>query len=179
MAKFGKVLTLVLALGLSGVLVTGMQATATADDPLVTEADDGADLGRDRPHVFVFAARWGFLDRRDCSEERCPPIRWNGFLGSRVAGVRLVQTVAFERGDFVLPQRNPHLLGWVSVTAPRWDGLVTQVIVRHDASPDSLVLFHTAQWSHAFTLRELADLHLRVPVDRLGHEVEIRAMRLT
>jgi hypothetical protein len=50
--------------------------------------------------------------------------------------------------------------------------------VPRGASPDDVVHFHTAQWSHSFTLRELVDLHLRVQVDRLGHEVQIRGMLL-
>jgi len=151
------------------------------------DMDRGGDVA-----VFAFGVRWGFLDGRNCTRggsvgaealpstedidsDRCPAVRWDGFLATTKGGVRLVQPLLFERGDLVYPQNNRLVLEWRSATQPHWDGILAVVAVPLGEVPQAHVTFHTDPWSHIFELRELVGGSLRVTVDRLGHEVEIRS----
>lgn len=106
-------------------------------------------------------------------------VPWDGFLQVSDGKVKLFREVRFEHGgnysdggdDKVLPQRDNTTLAWRSSTTTNWDGLIMGILVPNG---DVQVTFHTEQWSKTFTARELINLHIRVPVDRLGHEIELR-----
>ncbi len=158
------------------------------------EQKDGRPFG-------MFAGRWNFTDGRpggalrgewhmtdrDEGEFRGLAIRaptiemvpWDGFVKVGDGGVKLIREVLFEHGgdyrmggdDKVFPQRERDQLGWRSSTTVHWDGLIMGILA---PGPDVRIAFNTLQWSKTFTVRELVGLHIRVPVDRLGHEIELR-----
>ena len=113
--------------------------------------------------------------REEMLDRDLPVIRWDGFVQVTRGGARLVRTVEFERGDLVYPRNNRLVLEWRSATQPHWDGILAVVAVPLGEVPQAHVTFHTDPWSHIFELRELVGGSLRVTVDRLGHEVEIRS----
>src|SRR3990172_4965227 len=124
----------------------------------------------------------GFSPPPEDPEGRFDMVPWDGFLQVTDGGVRLVRTLLFERGgdyrlggdDLVYRQRNRLALEWRSSTTVHWDGILAVLAVPMDR-PVPHVTFHTDQWSRIFEAPNLPGLHLRVPTDRLGHEVEIRA----
>ncbi|MFQ6059757.1 MAG: hypothetical protein ACE5KV_00470 [Thermoplasmata archaeon] len=133
--------------------------------------------------------RWGLLgEERD---ERTPGeggdyelirmVPWDGFLQTTDGGVKLVRTVLFEQGgdyrlggdDFIYPRTNRFTLEWRSSTTTHWDGLLVLVVIPK-TRPMPHVTLHTEQWSHVFEAWQLIGLHRRIPVDDMGHEIEIR-----
>ena len=106
-------------------------------------------------------------------------VPWDGFVNVDAGGVKLLREVRFEHGgdyrlggdDKVYPQRERDMLGWSSSTTTNWDGLIVGMLA---PGPDTKIVFRTEQWSKEFTARELVGLHIRLPVDRMGHEIELK-----
>ena len=107
-------------------------------------------------------------------------VDWDGFLKVSDSAVGLQRTVQWETGgerrfgsdDQVLRRHDRSLIEWLSTTTVNWDGLVFSILVpREDGTR---VTLHTDQAEFTWGARELVGLHLRRPVDRLGHEIEVR-----
>ena len=155
----------------------------------------------DRGHG-AFEGRWNFTDGRPggalrgtwaaLSEEgggmrglmiHAPSmdmVDWDGFLKVSDSAVGLQRAVQWETGgerrfgsdDQVLRRHDRSLIEWLSTTTVNWDGLVFSILVpREDGTR---VTLHTDQAEFTWGARELVGLHLRRPVDRLGHEIEVR-----
>lgn len=110
-------------------------------------------------------------------------VPWDGYIQVSDGRVRLFREVRFEHGgnyseggdDKVYRQIDNSTLAWRSSTTTNWDGLISGILV---PSGDVKITLHTEQWSRTFTARELVGLHIRIPVDRLGHEIEVRGFLL-
>jgi hypothetical protein len=178
-------------------------APGVEGDELLPEAErtDGElDPTRDGRHVAIgLFMRWGFLEPPgrngtgddgldvnvpsldDPDRERVPMVPWDGFVQVTDGGVRLVRTVLWEEGgsyrlgtdDLVYPRRNPTALEWRSSTTVHWDGLLVVLHVPRNDMPVPHVTVHTDQWSYIFEAPDLVGLHVRLPVDRMGHEIEL------
>jgi len=104
---------------------------------------------------------------------------WDGFVRVSEGGVKLAREVRFEHGgnysqggdDLVYRQRERQTLAWQSSTTVNWDGLIVGMLVPNRATK---IVFKTEQWSGEFAASELVGMHMRVPVDRMGHEIELR-----
>ncbi len=138
---------------------------------------DGRDGGALAGAWAVFSRDGGGFVGRGVAAPSIHPVDWDGFLGSRVAGVRLLRTIRFEPGDFVHRQWTPHLLEWDSTTTVNWDGLLMAVVVPKDHL-DANVTLHAGPATYTWTARELATTHVRETVDRAGHEIEVRGFLL-
>lgn len=101
------------------------------------------------------------------------PVDWDGGLHVSAGAVQLVRTVRFERDEDRAGQVDRQTVRWESTTTVNWDGLVFAIMVPR-TDPPARVVLRTAQASFEWSARELIGLHLREPVDRLGHEIEVR-----
>jgi len=168
---------------------------------------NGFAVNMDREHgevaVFRMMIRWGFLDNRTRAEDPapslprdgwngldgrdCPATPWDGFLATTKGRIGDAAPVLFEGGgryclgedDRLYPRENPLVVEWRSSTLPHWDGVMAVIAVPIGAVQQAHITVHTDQWSRIFDARDLVDLHLRVPTDRLGHEIEIRSQLVT
>jgi hypothetical protein len=159
----------------------------------------------DRGHG-VFDGRWNFTDGRPggamggswaaMSEEgggmrgmmiHAPTmdmVDWDGFLKVSDGAVRLERVVRWETGgdrrfggdDQILRRHDRTLVEWTSTTTVNWDGLVFAIHLPRERNVS--VTLPTDQAEFTWGARELFGLHLRRPVDRLGHEIEVRTFRL-
>ncbi len=110
-------------------------------------------------------------------------VPWDGFVKVDEGRALLLREVRFEHGgdyahggdDRILPDRDPKVVAWRSSTTVHWDGVILGLLV---PGRDTGVVFRTEQWSRTFTAGELVGLHIKVPVDRLGHEIELRGFLL-
>jgi len=107
-------------------------------------------------------------------------VAWDGFLQVTAGAVEVRQLVRWETGgerrfggdDQILRRDNRTIVAWLSTTTVNWDGLVFAIHVPRDQATN--VTLHTDQVEFTWGVRELPGLHLRKPVDRLGHEIEVR-----
>jgi hypothetical protein len=166
----------------------------------------GAWVRVDRAHG-VFDGRWNFTDGRPggvlagawavLSEQggtlrgraihvpSMDPVDWDGFLQVSGGAVELKRTVRWETGgdrrhgtdDQVLRRHDRALVEWLSTTTVDWDGLVFAIRVPRER-PIANVTLHTDQIEFTWSAREIPGLHVRQPVDRLGHEIEVRGFLL-
>jgi len=134
---------------------------------------DGRDGG-------ALGGRWTSLDRaggvfggRGIAAPSLQAVHWDGFLHVSDGAAGLRRTVRWEpREDFAF-QRDRQTVGWRSTTTVNWDGLVFALQVPKVRPPATVVL-HTEQADFRWSASDLIGLHVRKPVDRLGHEIEVR-----
>jgi len=171
--------------------------TSGRDGGFLAGAWDRADRGHG-----VFDGRWNFTDGRpggalrgawaSSSEEgggmrgamiHAPTmdmVDWDGFVKVTDGAVALQRVVRWETGgerrfggdDQILRRDNRSAIEWLSTTTVNWDGLVFAIYVPRERAAS--VTLHTDQVEFTWGTRELNGLHLRRPVDRLGHEIEVR-----
>jgi hypothetical protein len=109
---------------------------------------------------------------------------WSGSLCAENAAVRVLRTIRFEPGDYVLPRTSRACVEWVSHTKPHFDGIIVALhktsdcdTLRDPAVVDTLcdepvsLTFKTGPLTVTFTQDELADLHRVIPVDDAGNAV--------
>lgn len=107
-------------------------------------------------------------------------VDWDGFLQVSDGAVELRRVVRWETGgdrrfgsdDQILRRDNRTIVEWLSTTTVNWDGLVFAIHVPREGGAN--VTLRTDQIEFTWSTRELLGLHVRTPVDRLGHEIEVR-----
>jgi hypothetical protein len=160
------------------------------------------EMDRDMGEIAILKVmvRWGYLEQPEDDESAIDDpqvpenhgdddgeyamVPWDGFLSTTKGGVKLVRPLLFESGgdydhggdDLVYPRNNRFTLEWRSSTTTHWDGVLVAIAVPVRAIPEAHITLHTDQWSHVFEARQLVGLHVRIPTDDLGHEIEINGM---
>jgi len=142
---------------------------------------DGRQTGAVGGTWAALSERGGEFRGRAIAAPSMAPVDWDGDLHTSAGGVQVVRTVRWETGgerrfgsdDQVLPQRDRQTAAWRSTTTVNWDGLVFAVTIPKER-PVPQVTLHTAQIDFTWNATDLPGLHLRRPVDRLGHEIEVR-----
>jgi len=114
----------------------------------------------------------GFLGR-GVAAPSLAPVDWDGGLHVSAGAERLVRTVRWEFGEDRVGQIDRTTILWQSTTTVNWDGLVFAIQVPR-TDPPARVVLRTAQGSFEWSAPELIGLHARRPVDRFGHEIEVR-----
>jgi hypothetical protein len=140
------------------------------------EASEAVATGDSLPGDSLFALRvlWGQLEgNRDADVT----LDWTGNISVSAGKLRVLRTIAFERpGDHLLPRENLQTVNFTSHTRPHFDGLLLLVA---PPSPDSAVAgdptltFATGPYAGTWTLAELRNGNLVIPVDSLGNAVSL------
>jgi hypothetical protein len=88
-----------------------------------------------------------------------PVLPWGGTLTIDRGALRVLRTIRFDRGDFIVPRTDPRAVAWRSRTAGHLDGIQVRVV----GPPDATLRFATEPTNQEWRLSELAGLHRIYP----------------
>ena len=153
------------AFGDAGFAKLEAEETMVAMEPAETPLRDG---------TFALRILWGQLrGNRDLEQGT----DWSGQIAVSSGAVAVLHTLAFEMpGDHLLPRDNRQEVWFVSHTRPHFDGLL--LAIHGDGDSAATLSFRTAAYSKTWTLAELRDINVVIPVDELGNAVAVEAIVL-
>lgn len=139
------------------------------DEASVAVADSG---GVPPDSAVVLRVLWGLLEPDPHAPE---VLDWSGTIAVSRGALAVRRLIAFEPGDHLLPRPDRRTVAFASHTRPSYDGLVLHV--RDAAGDDPTVLrFATGPLTQEWTLADLRDSVVVVPVGAAGHVVSITAL---
>ncbi|MCK4539195.1 MAG: hypothetical protein KAV42_10405 [Candidatus Krumholzibacteria bacterium] len=157
-------------------------------DPLyVDQVEDDPEVQRciNNRHARVFRLRsiWGKLINAmaDSSIADCCVIDWSGGMEFRGGYIIIERLIAFDGEDYV-ERIDRSKIEWVSHTCPHIDGIQVKLIVPPVTITDEnvsiypeipVLKFKAGEFEREFTLAELAEMELHVPIDRCGNGIMI------
>jgi hypothetical protein len=144
----------------------------TGEDPVETDTtlDARPELANAR-HLRVLVA-WGHFRLDPTATDW---LDWSGTLTANHAAVRVLSTVRFERPmDHLVARDDIHTIGFVSETAPSYDGLLVDVILHEQLNPNGeapSLTFTSGPVTHTITLAPDMRRSEVVDVDDAGNKL--------
>jgi len=145
---------------------------ASEDPPEVDPTlDERPDL-RDGAHHLRVLVAWG---RFRLQPEATDWTTWDGTLTANNAAVRVLRTVRFERPmDHLVPRSDLHTIGWVSQTAPSFDGVLVDVVLHPALNPNNeevSLTFTSGPITYTLPIARDMRRHVVVDVDDAGNKL--------
>jgi hypothetical protein len=156
----------------------GDAATVDYDDPMNADPLVANIMSRPMAQHFLMIT-WGNLERDSTVDF---VTEWSGSLTVDPGVILLKRVVRFENHDRILPRERRDLLEWISFTQPAFDGIIVRVFpVQQRAATDvkdttAVVTFSTGPLTKSFTIDELRDIDLVIPVDDAGNAVAFNSI---
>lgn len=156
----------------------GDAATVEYNDPMNRDPLVADILSRPMAQHFLMIT-WGNLERDSTVDF---VTEWSGSLTVDPGVILLKRVVRFENHDRILPRERRDLLEWISFTKPAFDGIIVRIFpVPNRATDDAkdstaVVTFATGPLTKSFTMAELRDIHLVIPVDDAGNAVAFNSI---
>ena len=149
--------------------VLKVESLESASQPDVSDVDS---IPADS--VYTVRLLWGQLEG---NIDALSAIDWTGSVSINQGHMGLRTTIAFEYPtDYVVrPRVSPLTIEFVSRTQPHYDGLLLMVHLVPSDVPATFS-FTTGPYANTWTLEELLDANLVIPVDTEGNAVSINAV---
>jgi hypothetical protein len=132
--------------------------------------------------ALVLKVRWGYFDEKErhASDAMVP---WDGFIETTRSGIKVLKLLRFDQGgnysnggdDRLIRGTAPNVVQWKSSTTTNWDGIIVAMRPpERKETNDTYVTIYLTQWTKVYKISELIDINVTIPVDTLGHAIEIQ-----
>ena len=110
-------------------------------------------------------------------------VPWDGFIQTTSGSIKVLKLLRFDQGgdysnggdDKLLPRTERNVVQWRSSTTTNWDGIIVAITLpEKKAANATYVTVFLTQWEKVYKIRELAGINATIPIDRLGHAIEIQ-----
>lgn len=149
------------------------ERAAEVRDDLAEESEvRGMREAQDAVH-YRLAIHWGQIPGNPNNDT---PRDWSGVFQINRGAMLVRRTIAFDRGDALLPRRDRTQVPFVSWTLPHRDGLIVEVIDPTPAADEPLVLSYIADLPGRVEIATLLDGRVEVVVDDANNRMVAAAM---
>ena len=132
--------------------------------------------------ALVLKIRWGYFDEKERHDSDAM-VPWDGFIQTTGCGMKVMRLLRFDQGgnysnggdDRLVRGAAPNVVQWKSSTTTNWDGIVVAMrLPERKEANDTYVTIYLTQWTKVYKISELVNINTTIPIDRLGHAIEIQ-----